>query len=499
MDPIIYLSVLALLLTYHIWRRNNSRNLPPGPKPLPLIGNMLDLTAKELWLRVNKWGRKYGDICHLNILGQDIVFINTAKAAFDLLDKRGAIYSGKPRLVMVGELCGCGDMVPFTTYGETFRRRRKLMHQTLGPQILPQYLSGIEAGTKTFIRSLLTDSDNYVRHIRRYSGGLTLSIIYGYQAKSNDDQYLLLAEECMDLLANKLCSGPGLWPVDIFPFLRYIPAWFPGGSFKQKAAEWKPKMTAFVERPFAHAKASMKAGTISPSFCASVLDTDSSLSAEKEADLKFAAISMYAASADTTIASVSHLILAMIYYPDAFKKAREEISRVIGTERLPTFNDRASLPYVECILNETWRWGVPVPLNLPHELMEDDEYLGFTIRKKSLVIANIWSMLRDESIYPDPLTFKPERFMEADSEKKKLMDPRNYIFGFGRRRCPGADLVDRTIWLLTVTIIATVDISMPLDKNGAAIAPQLDFDNLFFRIPKPFKFAVNLRSHLLDI
>ena len=107
-----------------------------------------------------------------------------------------------------------------------------------------------------------------------------------------------------------------------------------------------------------------RAGTISPSFIASVLDSEPSLSAEHDADLKFTANSMYAASADTvrtdrkhgkhwshslysnqTIASVSHLLLAMMYYPVPFQKARDEISRVIGTERLPTFDDRASLPY----------------------------------------------------------------------------------------------------------------------------------------------------------
>ena len=150
--------------------------------------------------------------------------------------------------------------MPFTTYGEIFKRRRRLMHRTLGPRTLPQYLCGLEAETKTFIRSLLADSDNYLRHIRRYSGGLTLSIIYGYQVKSSDDKYLLLAEECMDLLANKMSSSPGLWPVDILPFLRFIPAWFPGGSFKKKAAEWKLKMATFVESPFAHAKASLVSG-----------------------------------------------------------------------------------------------------------------------------------------------------------------------------------------------------------------------------------------------
>jgi hypothetical protein len=62
MDPAIYTSVFTLLLTYFIWRWNNSKMLPPGPRPLPLIGNMLDLTAKELWLRAHDWGKKYGQI-----------------------------------------------------------------------------------------------------------------------------------------------------------------------------------------------------------------------------------------------------------------------------------------------------------------------------------------------------------------------------------------------------------------------------------------------------
>jgi len=242
----------------------------------------------------------------------------------------------------------------------------------------------------------------------------------------------------------------------------------------------------------------MRAGTIQPSFCASVLDDESSLNAESERDLKWTANSMYAGSAETTISTISHVLLAMMYYPDAFKKASEEIIRVIGTERLPTFDDRDSLPYVECVFNETLRWGAPVPLNLPHTLAEDDEYNGFTLRKGSFVIANIWSMLRDESLYPDASAFKPERFMEADPDKRRMMDPRNYIFGFGRRRCPGADLVNSTIWLLMVTMIATIDVSMPLDKNvdSDSNEPNLVYDNQFFRIPSRFKFSVKMRSDL---
>jgi cytochrome P450 len=460
---------------------------------------MFDLTTRELWLRVHGWAKKYGEMSYMHILGQDVLFLNKAEVAFELLDKRGAIYSGKPRLIMVGEMCGCENMVPFTTYNEAFKRRRKLMQLTLGPRSIPSYHQGLETETKTFIRSLVSDPINYLWHIRRYAGGLTLSVVYGYKALSSNDPYLVLAEECMDLLANKMASGPGIWPVDVFPILQYLPAWFPGGSFKTNAAIWKVKMDEFIEKPWAHAKARMKAGIILPSFCSSLLDKDEEMSAEQEDDLKYTANSMYAASADTTVATISHLILAMIYYPDAFVKARQQVEEVIGKERLPTFSDRASLPYLDCILNETWRWGSPVPLNLPHSVLEEDVYHGKKIRKGSIVIANIWAMLRDESIYPDASTFKPERFMEDVSlETKKKMDPRNYIFGFGRRRCPGADLVDSSIWLLLATMIATVDISKPQNPDGSTVEPHIDFNNMVFRTPRPFKFSVKLRSHLLE-
>ena len=133
------------------------------------------------------------------------------------------------------------------------------MYQTLGHRTLSKYLSGLEAETKTFIRSLVSDPDNYTPHIRRYAGGLALSIIYGYNVNSNDDKYLLLAEECMQLLSNDM-AGSGLWPVDILPFLVYLPSWFPGGSFKKKAAEWKLRLAEFIEQPYSYAKESMVSG-----------------------------------------------------------------------------------------------------------------------------------------------------------------------------------------------------------------------------------------------
>jgi len=395
---------------------------------------------------------------------------------------------------MVGELCGCKEMVPFLSYHEKFKRRRRLMRQTLGAPSIPRYHNIIVTETRTLIQNILDDSDNYLAHIRRYAGGLTLSAVYGYQVSSSDDKFLLLADKCMDLLANRITSGSGLWAVDILPFMKYLPTWFPGASFKRYAMEWKPLMLDFVNKPYEHAQESFKSGTILPSFCSVSFENSTRLTDEQNDDLKWAANSMYSASADSTLTTVSHLILAMMTHPHVLRKAQEEIDEVVGRHRLPSFSDRKSLPYMECILNEVWRWGCPIPLTLPHVLREDDIYKGYLIPRGSIVIANIWAMLRDESVYPNASEFIPERFLEEVSpEMKRKMDPRSYVFGFGRRRCPGADLVESSIWLLAATMIATLDISKEKDEKGFDIEPDIKFENSFFRTPAWFKFTATLR------
>ena len=183
-------------------------------------------------------------------------------------------------------------------------------------------------------------------------------------------------------------------------------------------------------------------------------------------------------------------MLAMITHPEVFKKAQKEIDAVVGSERLPTFEDRPNLPYLECVMNEVLRWGVPVPLGLPHRVMEDNIYNGQFIAKGTLVFANIWKMLRDETVYPRPDEFVPERYLEraADEATAKRRDPRNYVFGFGRRKCPGLHLIDESLWIVMATMLATTDLSMEVDESGNVVRPDVSFDNSVFRSVPPCLF-----------
>lgn len=66
-----------------------------------------------------------------------------------------------------------------------------------------------------------------------------------------------MAEECVNILANEVASGGGIWPVDVLPFLKYMPTWMPGAGFKKKAQVWKKKMEDFVDRPYEYVKNGM--------------------------------------------------------------------------------------------------------------------------------------------------------------------------------------------------------------------------------------------------
>lgn len=250
-------------------------------------------------------------------------------------------------------------------------------------------------------------------------------------------------------------------------------------------------MERFVDAPFAWTRAQVAAGTAVPSFVSTVLDQDGkALAREAEHDLKWTANSMYSASLDTTTTTVAALLLALLNNPDVLKTAQAELDSVVGPDRVPGFEDRAALPYVDAVLAETFRHAPPVPLGLPHRLSEDDTYAGARLPKGSLVFGNAWYMSRDPAAYPDPELFDPTRFLGPTPAP----DPRAYVFGFGRRRCPGAHLIEDSLWLLLAGLLHTFAIMPERDDEGGEVGREVAYENPVFRTPSAFPVVLRVRS-----
>ncbi|OSD01451.1 cytochrome P450 [Trametes coccinea BRFM310] len=473
--------------------------LPPGPKPLPIIGNLLDLPTKNLGRSFQALTQKYGDFTYLNVFGQHMVVLGSYDAAVALLENRSAISSGRSPLVM-------GDLTGYTSwefglwgYTDEWRRHRKAFHQLFHQNVIPDYRPAQVLQTHRFLRQLLHEPDKFVAHIRHLFGATILRIAYGLEIADHNDKFIRIAEKGADIYIK--ISVPGRYLVETFPILRHLPAWFPGATFKREAAEWKPDVLALRNAAFDNVKREMAQGIARPSIAASLLENASEEKASEgkisQEDLyrNITGIAYLSASTSATFSSVQAFFLAMAMHPDKQRIAQAELDTVVGPNRLPAFSDRASLPYVNALIKETFRWHNVVPLGIPHETTADEEFNGWFIPKGTVLIPNQWAMARDEQAYPDPDAFLPERFLKDGQLDPCVRDPQKYAFGFGRRICPGRHFADASMFIIVSSVLHAFDIAPPLDERGRPVKLEAKATaDLLLSYPEPFKCRITPRS-----
>ncbi|OCH88086.1 cytochrome P450 [Obba rivulosa] len=496
--------IFAGILGYS-WKNAFPRSLPypPGPKGWPLIGNVLDVPKSYPWTVYRDWSRKYGTIVHLRVFGQSIVVLNTAKAVSDLLEARSANYSDRVRPVMV-PLMGLDWNVAFMPYGSAWRQHRRAVHQYFDSDSIRGYEPVQLKTARQLLGHLRREPADFLNIINFMIGAGIIEITYGHIVQDANNPYLTLSRNGSVAASEGLV--PGTFLVEFFPFLRHIPAWFPGAVFKRKAAEWKKTFRAMVEVPFNDARAAIESGEAVPSVVAHILDQLGDLKGDRETrEIEVAQNSLaavYAAGADTTFSTMQAFFLAMVLHPEVQKKAQLELDAVIGPGRLPDFSDRPSLPYITAIVKECIRWMPVIPLGIPHATMADDEYDGYLIPKGSVVIGNQWALLHDPEDYPEPDTFAPERFIKNEKLDPNVKDPSTAAFGFGRRSCAGREFAESTLFINIASILHAFHITPALDVFGRSMVPEPRATSGFLSHPIPFECLVKPRSpsaeHLIN-
>ncbi|THU82960.1 cytochrome P450 [Dendrothele bispora CBS 962.96] len=481
----IILAALAVYCVVRVVSRRSSLPLPPGPRRLPIIGNLLDMPLSKEWETFSKWGKEYGDIVSVTVLGQTIVVLNSAKPAIDMLDRSSAIYSDRPVIPMGGELVGWKNSLSLLPYADRFKRYRRLAKQLFGSTKTMEAFHPVEESeTHRFLKRLLAHPDNFVHHIQKTAGAIILHVTHGYSVQEGEDPFVTLADTAMEQFSLSVSSTGFM--VNMIPALQYVPEWMPGAGFQKTAKEWAATLEEMVDRPYQWVKSKVANGTAEMSFISHLLNEKAS-HGEEEFEIKWSAASLYAGGADTTVSAIISFFKAMLLWPEVAQKAQAEIDSVIGNDRLPTFADRDQLPYVNAIALEALRWHTVAPTGIPHRVMQDDIYNGYFIPKGTLVIANIWQMSHDPAVYPDPMVFKPERYLG----KEPQMDPSDMSFGFGRRICPGRVLADASLFITCAMVLAAYDIS-PYMENGVPERPPT-VEQLPGTVSHPSKFRCSIK------
>ncbi|KAF8225436.1 cytochrome P450 [Tricholoma matsutake] len=480
----IFFAFLALYVLEKFLRRSSlpPAPLPPGPKGLPLVGNILDMPSEKGWLTFAQWGERWGDICSVTVLGQSFIILNSAEIAIEMLEKKSSIYSDRPTLQMGGELVGWKNTLVLLPYGDRFQRFRRLFHQAIGkPSTIKQFLPLEEFAIRRFLCRVLANPADLAAHVRWAAGAVILRISHGYDIQETNDPFVELADKATEQFS--LSTAPGSFLVDLVPALRHIPSWFPGAGFQKVAESWASTLVEMVDQPYHWVKQQMAAGTAPASLTSNVLESKH-LTPEEELDLKWGAASLY--SGAVTVSAIYSFFLAMTLHPEVVKKAQAEIDAVVGNERLPTFADRENLPYIDALTKEVFRWNSVVPTGIAHRVTQDDTHAGYFIPKGSLVIANMWKLTHDPRTYANPHLFNPDRFISSGG-KKAEPDPRGLCFGFGLH------LADTSVFISCAMSLAVFNISKCIE-NGVIIEPVHENATGTISHPKPFKCSIKPRS-----
>ncbi|KAG1858592.1 cytochrome P450 [Suillus tomentosus] len=359
------IALVSFVVVQSLQKKRDTKKhpLPPAP-PLPFVGNVIGIDPDHPWLAYSRWATEYGEI--------DIVIINSERVAHDLLDRRSHNYSTRP---------------PGLT-------NRRIFHEAFRLEAVSSFRPIQIRNARSLILNLLASPEVYGTHLHIFSTSTIMSIMYDYAIAPVNDIFLALIERSLEIDV-RVFRPEVAAVVTQFPILEKLPPWLPGASFVRDAIVQRTLVPMIVDMPFEHVKTNMAAGTATPSVVSDALKRipvktqDEGEAAVLEKGIKESSATGHAG---TTTSTLYVFLLAMVLYPEVQARAQAEIDSVIGEtlERLPDWDDRASMPYINAIILETLRWFPVAPLGIAHATVNDDIYEGYYIPKGATVVPDAW-------------------------------------------------------------------------------------------------------------
>ncbi|PBK94480.1 cytochrome P450 [Armillaria gallica] len=499
-SPLWFLTAIVVVAYTTVrYLRSPWRNLPPGPRGLPLIGNLLELRGKQ-WLTFTELGRKYGDIMYFNLAGQPLVVLNSLKVAADLLDRRAGKFSDRPRNIVASDILTGGNMFPFAHYGEVWRRMRKAAHEGLNKAVVYRYHSIQTAEAVLLTAGVLAEPEKWDSHLRRTAASATMSVVYDTPPTSEQDPSIKNINDFVSRITRAAKPGAHFVTcIDDF-LIRYA-------KWKREAEESYAKDSAMFEGLFNVVKDRVAKGDERPSL-ASTLIQDAGRHNLTEKENSWLAATMYAGGSDTSSATMSWWTLAMVVYPETQKRAQAELDAVVGRDRLPSFADYEHLPYIRAMIKEILRWCAiaDIPdsdsrsLGIPHRSTEDDVYNGYFIPAGTILIANAWHLNRDPEMYGlDAEHFNPARHLDKDGKldpgSAATKEESHVTYGFGRRICVGRHIANNTLFIDIAMMLWAMNIERATDENGVPLPLDVGgcVEEGLVNRPVPFKAKITPR------
>ncbi|CAO2188996.1 unnamed protein product [Urochloa humidicola] len=472
------LAVVSLLyyltnLGHRRRRPGSCRPLPPGPRPLPIIGNMLDLRGANLH---HALARAHGDVILLQLGPSSAAVVVSspaaAREAFARHDRRHAARVVPDAVRALGWADRSMIWLPSSD-----PRWKALRGVVAAHVVSPRSLAAARGARERAVRGL-------VAHLRGRAGrevevgralyaamlNLVSSSFFSLDLVDDMDRGGGAAsahgirhhvEEVADLMTRPNVS-------DLFPFLRPLDL----QGLRRKATvhlgEIFRILDGIIDRRLAETSSS--GGSKHDDFLDALVDLMSEGEISRE-DATTIGFDVLAAGSDTTAVTVEWAMALLLRNPSAMDRARAEIGGALGASRdresveVVTESEAARLPYLQAVVNEAMRLRPVTPMLIPHRATEDGvEIGGYAVPRGSAVIFNAWAMMRDPVAWERPEEFVPERFLSSGRAAGVDFKGKDYEFipfGSGRRQCPGLPLAERVVPHVLASLLHAFEWRLP--------------------------------------
>lgn len=303
------------------------------------------------------------------------------------MDRKSGIYSSRPPSPLAQDVASAGRRQLFMPYGPRWRSVRKHSHALLNLSTSTNYQVIQDFESKVLLKELLQDPNDFMDINRRYSASVIMRVTYGYRIPSWDDPLIKRIYSVLDRFTEM--TSPGAWAIESFPSLTWVPQALMGNwrSYGQRVFE---QDSAVYVDLWNRLKKETDAGIAKDCFTKTFYLNDPAKAGIDDLAAAYTCGGLIEAGSETTGTTLNNFMLCMVLFPEVQRRAQEELDRVVGSERLPQWEDEANLPYVRSVIKEVMRWRPVNKFGMPHATSEDDWYEGMFIPKGSVVVLNWW-------------------------------------------------------------------------------------------------------------
>ncbi|NWH42641.1 CP1A5 protein, partial [Fregata magnificens] len=452
---------------------------PPGPRGYPILGSVLEL-RKDTHLALTRLSQKYGDVMEVRIGMRPVLVLSGLDTIRQALVKQGEDFMGRPDLHSFQYISNGQSLAFSPDSGEVWKARRKLAQNALktfsivpsptssSTCLLEEHVSKEADYLVTKFLQLMDEEKRFdpYRYLVVSVANVICAMCFGTRYDHND-QELLNIVNVSDQFDDVAAAGN---PADFIPVLRYLPS-HSMSLFKDFNTRFLHFLQKIVKEHYeTYDKNNIR--DITDSLIEQCLEkkveanTATQIPKEKIVNL---VNDLFGAGFDTVTAGLSWSLMYLVTYPDIQKRIQEELDQTIGRERRPRLSDRGTLPYTEAFILEMFRHSSFLPFTIPHRQVlrlqrsttRDTVLNGYYIPKDRCVFINQWQVNHDEKLWKDPLTFNPERFLNAEgTEVNKADGEKVLVFGLGKRKCIGEPIARWQVFLFLSTLLQQLEFSV---------------------------------------